>query len=124
MKIGEKIKFLREGKRMTLEDVAKYLNVGRATVFKYESGKITNIPSDKIEALAKLFHVSPAFLMGWDEEPPDVVTGLPQTKEAKILSRGIDRLPKEQREQALAMFQVMFSPQYADLFTKGEDDDT
>ena len=38
MTIGERIKALREQRRMTLEDVAKALNVGRATVFKYECG--------------------------------------------------------------------------------------
>lgn len=124
MKIGEKIKLLREQKRMTLEDVAKALNVGRATIFKYECGKITNIPSDKIELLARTFSVSPAFLMGWNEEPPDYIDNVPKTKEARILSKGIDKLPKEQREQALAMYQVMFAPMYADLFTKGEGDDT
>ena len=122
MTIGERIKTLREQRRMTLEDVAKALNVGRATVFKYECGKITNIPSDKIEQISKLFSVSPAYLMGWEEH--EIEDDTPKTKEAKILSRGIDRLPKEQREKALAMFQVMFAPKYADLFTKENEDET
>lgn len=52
MTIGEKLKSLRKQNRMTLEDVANYINVGRATVLKYENGMITNIPSDKIEHLA------------------------------------------------------------------------
>ena len=67
MTIGERLKALREHRRMTLEDVAKALNVGRATIFKYECGKITNIPSDKIEQMSKLFSVSPAYIMGWEE---------------------------------------------------------
>ena len=55
--------------------------------------------------------------MGTDEKP--------KTAEARIISGGIDKLPKEQRERALAVFRVMFEPQYANLFTKEtEDDDT
>ena len=67
MNIGEKIKALREQRRMTLEDVARALSVGRATIFKYETGKITNIASEKIEQMARLFSVSPAYLMGWED---------------------------------------------------------
>ena len=123
MNIGEKLKALRKERKLTLEDVSRSLDISRANINKYENGNITNIPSDRIEQLAKFYDVSPAYLMGWEERHP-----LPQvnvtvsTDEARILSRGIDRLPKEQREQALAMFKVMFEPQYADLFTKEEEE--
>ena len=125
MTIGERLKALRKEKDLTLEDVARSLDISRANISKYENGDITNIPSDRIEQLARFYSVSPAYLMGWEERNP-----LPQvnvtvsTDEARILSRGIDRLPKEQREQALAMFRLMFEPQYSDLFTKEEDHDT
>lgn len=54
----------------------------------------------------------------------DYIGDRPHTDEARILAAGIDKLPKAQREQALAMFKVMFAPQYADLFNKENDDDT
>ena len=49
----------------------------------------------------------------------------PKTPEARILARGMDKLPKEQREQALNVMRAMFV-QYADYFEEGEknDDDT
>lgn len=31
-------------------------------------GIVTNIPSDKIEKLALIFHISPAYIMGWTDE--------------------------------------------------------
>ena len=125
MNIGEKLKALRKERKLTLEDVSRSIDISRANISKYENGDISNIPSDKIELLAKFYDVSPAYLMGWEERKklPEVSVTV-STDEARILSRGIDRLPKEQREQALAMFKVMFEPQYADLFTKEEDDDT
>ena len=65
--VGERIKMLRTEKHMTLEDVAKGIGTSRATVFKYENGTITNIPLDKIEAIAKLFGVASSYLTGWTD---------------------------------------------------------
>lgn len=68
MTFGERLKKLRDEYNMTLEEVGAYIGVKRQTVCKYESGIITNVPSDKIEAIARLFSVSPAYLMGWTED--------------------------------------------------------
>lgn len=116
MTFCERLKLLREQNRMTLEDVATHIGVGRATVYKYENGIITNVPSDKIELLAKLFNVSPAYLMGWEEldwQPAE------KTIEARIISSGVDRLSKQQRVQVLNVIRAMF-PQMADLFSYKE----
>ena len=77
MTIGERIKTLREQHRMTLEDVAEHLNIGRSTVFRYENGTVTNIPSDKIELLSELFNVSPAYLMGWSDDQEGTSASVP-----------------------------------------------
>lgn len=113
-------------KGITASELSRLSNVGKSDISNYLKGKY--VPKqDKCYLLAKALDVDPGWLMtgyGASEdfwrEPDDQ----PHTIEAKILSKGIDKLPKEQREQALAMFKVMFAPQYADLFTKGEDDDT
>ena len=68
MTFGERLKKLREEYKLTLEEVGRYIGIGRPTVYKYENGTITNIPSDKIEAIARLFSVSPAYLMGWTDD--------------------------------------------------------
>lgn len=68
MTINDRIRDSREKQRMTLEEVAKIVGVGKPTILKYETGAITNIPSDKIELLAKAFDVTPAYLMGWEDE--------------------------------------------------------
>ena len=66
--LGEKIKFLRKSKRMSLEQLAELIGTSRQTVHRYENGVISNIPHDKIEALARALDVSPASLMGWDNK--------------------------------------------------------
>ncbi len=65
--LGEKIKFLRKSKKMSLEQLADLIGTSRQTVHRYENGIITNIPHDKIEALAKALDTTPARLMGWDD---------------------------------------------------------
>ena len=66
--LSEKIKFLRKSKGMSLEQLADMVGTSRQTVHRYENGTITNIPHDKIEALAKALDTTPARLMGWEEE--------------------------------------------------------
>lgn len=68
MTIGERIKALRESNKMTQTDLAERIGTTKQNVYKYENGIITNIPSDKIEQIAKLFDVSPAYIMGWTEK--------------------------------------------------------
>ena len=68
MTIGERIKLKRNEKNFTLDYVAKKVKTSRQTIQRYECGIISNIPSDKIEALAIALDVSPAYLMGWEDE--------------------------------------------------------
>ncbi|MGC4018908.1 MAG: XRE family transcriptional regulator [Muricomes sp.] len=71
--IGDRIKLIRNKTGMSQVDFADKVNISKQTLYKYENGIITNIPSDKIEAISKLGRVSPSYLMGWEEsanEPP------------------------------------------------------
>lgn len=71
--IGQKIKVLREKNGLTLEQVGSAVGVGKSTVRKWETGIIANMRRDKIAALARVLHTTPAYLMGWEE---DQVTNL------------------------------------------------
>lgn len=74
--IAQKIRELREKHSLTLEDVAKSVGVGKSTVRKWETGIIENMRRDKIAKLAAALHTSPAYLMGWDDEPEYVPNNL------------------------------------------------
>lgn len=67
MTISNKIKRLRKEAKISQVDLAEKLGTTKQTIYKYENGLITNIPSDKIEIMARLFGTTPAYLMGWDE---------------------------------------------------------
>ena len=58
----------------TLEEVSKEVGVSKATVQRWESGEIANMRRDKIAKLAKALETTPAYLMGWTEEPLDILS--------------------------------------------------
>ena len=65
MTIGERIRYAREKKGITQTELANLVKSTKQNIYKYENGIITNIPSDKIEMIAAVLCVSPAYLMGW-----------------------------------------------------------
>ncbi len=76
MTVGERIKSLRTSLEMSQVEFADKINVSKQTLYKYENNIITNIPSDKIEAAAKIGNVTPAFLMGWEPLKPKSSKGI------------------------------------------------
>ena len=67
MSIGNRIHTKRKEKKLTLEQLANSIGTSKQTIQRYESGAISNIPSDKIEKIAKLLDTSPSYLMGWED---------------------------------------------------------
>nr|DAV97929.1 MAG TPA: helix-turn-helix domain protein [Caudoviricetes sp.] len=68
MNEGERIRERRKELGLTLEDVARALGVGKATIHKYETDKIRNIPSDKLKLLARVLQTTPEYLIGWQNQ--------------------------------------------------------
>lgn len=67
--MAKKIRDLRIAQNLTLEQVANQVGVGKSTVRKWETGMIANMRRDKIASLAKALHTTPAYLMGWEDDP-------------------------------------------------------
>jgi len=102
---GERIKALREQFGMTQDELAEKIGTTKQTVYKYEMGIITNVPSDKIEAMANLFGVSPSYLMGWDDQDQNIgqkqIYNDPETEEiAQLISEtpGLRALMKASKD--------------------------
>ena len=64
--IGKTIKNMRILANMSQVDLAEKIGVSKQTLYKYEQGIITNIPSDKIELIAQHLGTTPGFIMGWE----------------------------------------------------------
>lgn len=52
---------------MTADQLAEKLGKNRATIYRYESDEIENMPISILEPLAKALQVTPAYLLGWEE---------------------------------------------------------
>lgn len=80
MTTGERIKDLRLKKNLKQVDLAQAVKSSKQTIYKYENNIVTNIPYDKIIALAKALETSVAYLMGWEDPVPDYKNILPIQK--------------------------------------------
>ena len=69
MNVGERIKARRKELNLSVDELAKRLNKNRTTIYRYEKGDIENLPIDALKPLAEILETSPAYLMGWEDEP-------------------------------------------------------
>lgn len=68
MELYENIKALRVAHGWSQQRLADLTGYGdRSSIAKIESGKV-DLPQSKIAEFAKIFNVTPAYLMGWDED--------------------------------------------------------
>ena len=86
---------------LTLAEIADKMGVSEATVQRWESGSIKNIPQGRIPKLAELLCVTPAYLMGWEDEA---------TQEPKK-----DSLDEKQKDEIRRLFDRM-SPDQQEAF--------
>lgn len=63
---GQRLKRLRLGLALSQVEVAEQIQVSKQTLYKYENDLISNIPSDKIEGLARIYNVTPEYILGWE----------------------------------------------------------
>ncbi|WP_462131439.1 LexA family protein [Staphylococcus aureus] len=68
------IKSRRKELNLTLEQVGDLVGVGKSTVRKWETGDIENMKRDKIVKLSKALRVSPSYIMGIEDEKPQLET--------------------------------------------------
>lgn len=85
MTIGERIKEVRTRLGISQVSFADKIGVSKQTLYKYENNIITNIPSDKIEAIANVSGYSPSYFMGWEESEDSSIT-TPCTTTAYVIN--------------------------------------
>lgn len=69
MLIGDRIKHRRKQIGLSAETVAARLGVSPGTVYRYESSEIMNMKADKLAPIAEILMTTPAYLMGWTDDP-------------------------------------------------------
>lgn len=106
IEIANKLKTLRNKNNLSLKKVADFLNVTSPTILKYENTDITNIPIDNIIKLAKIYKVTPSYILGLEnydkndfhlsEEEKELILNLRKEKETneKLFRESCERYPE------------------------------
>lgn len=109
-----------EMREVTASELSRRSGVGKSDICYYLKGHY--LPKqDKIYLMAKALDVDPGWLFTGVEQKHEEGE-VPLTSEARILAAGIDKLPKEQREQALNVIKAMFA-KYSSYFEEGSQTD-
>lgn len=113
MSLANNIRAARKALKMSQDELAEAIGANRVTISRYETGSyLPSVPA--LQRLAEALKTTPSQLTGETEPETDA----PKTIEAQIVSAGMDKLPKEQREMILNMVCAMFPTK----FMKGDDE--
>ena len=96
MEFKDKLKFLRNSKNISQNDLAKLLNVSRSTISNYEYGR--NYPTNEILIqLCSYFNVTADMLLN-DEQEISLSSNIDENKILGGLSAKYEKLNQEQKE--------------------------
>lgn len=118
MSLGEKIKTAREAAGITQEELGRLCGTTKQTIYKYETGIITNIPFDRLEKIADVVGVPATQLLGWKEAgTSDLINGDPELTayldslrtrpEMRMLFSVANDCTKEDVEKAVAVIEAL-----------------
>lgn len=108
--VGERIKLRRKQLGISADDLAQRIGVSRSTVFRWEKGDIEKVPGDTLVPIAKALNVSPAFLMGWEELPPETNQSAPISgsgSKLDVFMSIVNQLSAENQEKALSYVEFL-----------------
>ena len=110
-------------------ELSKLTGIPKSALQRYITGDTGKIPMDRLRIICEKLGLDAAELLGWDDgQPqnkpgPETNNGLaPKTLEARIVSFGMDSLPKEEREKILSILQTMYNNN-PDLFKEESTND-
>jgi len=92
MELKTLIKQKREEKRLTMKELSDKIGVSEGTISRWESGNISNMRRDKIQALSNVLGIPPQVIMGWEE---------PKTNRIPVLGRVAAGIPIDAIEEII-----------------------
>lgn len=108
------VRELRKKKGIQQKELAIEIGVSIPTVSDWETGK-KDPTGIRLQKLANYFGVDELVILGQEVltiGPDD--SKIPKTPEARSVSVGMDKLPKEQREMILNMVKAMFPNKFTE----------
>lgn len=104
MMIGDKIRDLRNQKRMSQTELSKILHVSQQTITKWETGR-AEPSSGAVASLSKFFGVSADYLLGTGQTKSS--SDKPLSKNQKLVAYSIDPdISDEERQDIIEMVKI------------------
>ena len=75
MTVGARLRARRKQLGFSAEYIAERLGCSPATVYRWENGDIEKMPIDSIVPVAAVLGVTPAYLLGWEDEKTAALPG-------------------------------------------------
>ncbi|MFR4987353.1 MAG: helix-turn-helix domain-containing protein [Lachnospirales bacterium] len=122
MNIGQKIKQRRLALNMSADELAEKLNKHRATVYRYESGDIEQLPISILEPLADALQVDASYFLSNSTEEIKLNNNLKnniksdenEPEEFTILKRVMNNSSKEDREKMMDILKAAFKEAFSE----------
>lgn len=124
IEIGNRIKYARDLRGATLDNIAKKVGVTKSTIQRYESGKIITIKLPVVEAIAIALNVNPSWVIGKSDDMEIPLQKIPNImqyysqlndlgkQEAEKRVEELTHLPKYTKESESGNNTVAFSEEF------------
>lgn len=107
MTVGDRIKALRIQKGYTQKELADKCGYKSLTTINKIELNINSVPISTVEKIASVFEVSPAYLMGWTNDPtPIEIKNDPTGMKSQIISLVLD-MPEDRQKLLLSLIRSM-----------------
>lgn len=112
--IGNRIKYARELRDTTLDDIARKVGVAKSTVQRYENGKIQSIKLPVVESIAYALNVNPAWIIGKSEELEIIQNETPEIMQYYLQLNDIGKEEAKKRVYELTQLSIYVEVQNPD----------
>ena len=76
--IAERIYMAIRKKDMSYGELSEKTGISKAMLQRYATGETAKIPLPRLRIIASALDVTPAYLIGWEDAPPESIEDLPQ----------------------------------------------
>ena len=104
--LGDRLRAIRKEYGLTQQNIADVLGVDRTTYTVYEGGSITPSPATLVK-LSQIYNVTVGYLIGVEENHPELRKIPDEKQEKKLLSSDPISLLKKEEKELLLYFRVL-----------------
>lgn len=93
-------------KKLSQEQLAKYLGMKRENISNYERGTVTNVSSETLDKLASYFNTSTDYLLGRIDDPDPIASAKKDFQDVVFDENDSVIAKDEEEEDLLAAFRI------------------